>query len=169
MGPQCLILSYSSWSSVQFSSVAQSYPTLCNPMNCNTPGFPVHYKLPELTQTHLHRVSDAIQPSHPLSSSSPPGFSLSRISVFSNEPVLHIRWPKYWSFSFNIALPMNIQDWFPLGWMGVISLQSKGLSRVFSNTTVQIQPQDQFFGAQHSSQYNFHICTWPLEKITVLD
>ena len=60
------------FSSVQFSSVAQSCPTLCNPMNCSTPGLPVHHQLPEFTQTHVHRVSDAIQPSHPLSSPSPP-------------------------------------------------------------------------------------------------
>ena len=60
------------WSSVQFSSVAQSCSTLCDPMNCNMPGLPVHHHLPELTQTHVHRVSDAIQPSHPLSSPSPP-------------------------------------------------------------------------------------------------
>ena len=58
--------------SVQFSSVAQSCPTLCNPMNCSTPGLPVHHQLPEFTQTHVYRVSDAIQPSHPLSSPSPP-------------------------------------------------------------------------------------------------
>ena len=69
------------------------------------------------------------------------------IRVFSNESVLHIRWPKYWSFSFSIILPMNIQDWFPLGWTGWISLQTKGLSRVFSNTTVQ---KHQFFSAQLS-------------------
>ena len=68
------------------------------------------------------------------------------IRVFSNESVLHIRWPKYWSFSFSISL-MNIQDWFPLGWTGWISLQSKGFSRVFSNTTVQ---KHQFFSAQLS-------------------
>ena len=60
------------FSSVQFSSVAQSCPTLCNPMNCSTPGLPVHYQLPEFTQIHVHRVGDAIQPSHPLSSPSPP-------------------------------------------------------------------------------------------------
>ena len=67
------------------------------------------------------------------------------IRVFSNESVLHIRWPKDWSFSFSISLPMNTQDWPPLGWTGWISLLSKGLSRVFSNTTVQ---NHQFFGAQ---------------------
>ena len=64
--------------SVQFSSVAQSCPTLCDPMDCSTPGFPVHHQLPELTQTHVHRVGDTIQPSHPLSSPSPPAFSLSQ-------------------------------------------------------------------------------------------
>ena len=63
---------------VQFSSVAQSCPTLCNPMDCSTPGFPVHHQLPEPTQTHVHRVSDAVQPSHPLSSSSLPAFNLSQ-------------------------------------------------------------------------------------------
>ena len=83
------------------------------------------------------------------------------IRVFTNESVLCIRWPKYWSFSFSIVLPMNIQDWFPLGWTGWISLQSKGLSRVFSNTTVQ---KHQFFGAQPFSQSNSHIHAWLLEK-----
>ena len=63
---------------IQFSSVAQSCPTLCNPMDCNTPGFPVHHQLPELTQTHVHEVRDVIQPSHPLLSPSPPAFSLSQ-------------------------------------------------------------------------------------------
>ena len=83
------------------------------------------------------------------------------IRVFSNESVLHIRWPKYWSFSFSISPSMNVQDWFPLGWTGWISLQSKGLSRVFSNTTVQ---KHQIFRAQLSSQSNSHIHTWLLEN-----
>ena len=82
------------------------------------------------------------------------------IKVFSNESILRIRWPKDWSFSFSIS-PSNIQDWFPLEWTGWISLQSKGLSRVFSNTTVQ---KHQFFCPQLSSQSNSHIHTWPLEK-----
>ena len=86
---------------------------------------------------------------------------ISSIRVFSNESVLCIRWPKYWSFSFSVSPSMNIQDWFPLGWTGWISLESKGLSRVFSNTTVQ---KHQFFGAQLSSQSNSHIHTRPLEK-----
>ena len=82
------------------------------------------------------------------------------IRVFPNESTLHTRWPKYWSFSLSIS-PSNTQDWSPLGWTGWISLQSKGLSRVFSNTTVQ---KHQFFGAQPSSQSNSRIHTWPLEK-----
>ena len=87
---------------LQFSSVTQSCLTLWDPMNCSTPGLPVHHHLPEFTQTYVHRVSDAIQPSHPLSSlfllpSTPPS-----IRVFSNESTLCMRWPKYWSLSFSI-------------------------------------------------------------------
>ena len=132
---------------VQFSSVAQLCLTLCNPMDCRTPGFPVHHQLPELAQTHVHWVGDAIQPSHPLSSPSPPAFNLSQHqSLF--------QWVSSSSGDQSIGgsasasvLPMNIQDLIPLGWTGWISLQSKGLSRVFSNTTVQ---KHQFFGAQLS-------------------
>ena len=83
------------------------------------------------------------------------------IRVFPNESNFGIRWPKYWSFSFSTVLPMNTQDWSPLGWTGWISLQSKGLLRVFSNTRLQ---KHQFFGAQLSSQSNSHIHTWLLEK-----
>ena len=83
------------------------------------------------------------------------------IRVFSNESALHIRWPKYWSFSFKSVLPMNTQDWSPLECTGWIFWQSKGLSRVFSNTTVQ---KHQFFGAQFSLQFNSHIHIWLLEK-----
>ena len=86
----------------QFSSVTQSCLTLCDPMNCSMPGLPVHH-LPEFTQTHVHWVSDAIQPSHPQSSPSPPALIPLSIRVFSNESTLHMRWPKYWSFSFSIS------------------------------------------------------------------
>ena len=215
-------------------------------MNCSTPGFSVHHYIPEFAQTYVHWVSDAIQPSHLLSSPSLPAFNLSQHRCLFNESALRIRCLNYWSFSFSInpssefssvqslsrvqlfatpwttgcqaslsitnyqslpklmsvesvipsnhlifchpflllpsifpsvrvfspvsqlfasggqsigvsastsVLPMNIQDWSALGW---ISLQSKGLSRVFFNTTVQ---KHQFFGAQPSSQSNSHIHT----------
>ena len=90
----------------QFSSVTQSCLTLCHPMDCSTPGFPVPHQLPELAQTHVHRVGDAIQPSHRLSSPSPPAFSLSQHQGLCSESALRIRWPKYWRFSFIIS-PSN--------------------------------------------------------------
>ena len=114
---------------------------------------------PEFPQTHVHQVGDAIQHlifSHPfllLPSILP------RIRVFSNELALFIKWPKYWSFSFSISLPMNIQDWFPLGLTSLISLLSKGLSRVFFSITVW---KHQFFGTQPSLWSNCYIIS--LEK-----
>ena len=92
--------------SIQFSSVAQSCLSLCDPMNRSTPGLLVHHQLLESTQTHAHCVGDAIQPSHPLSSPSPPAFNLSQHQGLFNESAFCIRWPKYWSFSFNIS-PSN--------------------------------------------------------------
>ena len=145
----------------QFSSVTQSCPTLCDPMNHSTPGLPVYHQLLEFTQTHVHRVGDAIQPSHPLHPLLLPPPIPPSIRVFSSESTLRIRWPKYWASASTSVLPMNTQDWSPLGWTGWISLQSKGLSRVLSNTTVQ---KHQFFGAQLSSQSNPHIHTGPVEK-----
>ena len=111
--------------SVQFSSVAQSCLTLCDPMDCSMPGFPVHNQLPEFTQTHVHWISDVIQPSHPLSSPSPPAFNLSQHQVFSNESVLWFRWPKYWSFSFNIS-PSNEYSGlisFRMDWLNLLAVQ----------------------------------------------
>ena len=105
-------------SSVQFNSVTQSYPTLCDPMNCSTPGLPVHHQLPEFTQTHVHRVRDAIQPSHPLSSPFPPARIPRSIKVFSNKSTLHMRWPKYWSFSFSIIPSIEIPDLLQNGLVG---------------------------------------------------
>ena len=160
--------------SVQFSSVTQLCSTLCNPMDCSTPDFPVHHQLPEPTQTHVHRVSDAIQSSHPLSSPSPPTFSLSQ-----NQGLF--RWVSFQSFpgsgSFQMSqffasggqsigvsastsvLPMNIQGWYPLGWTGWISLQSKRLSRVFSNTAVQ---KHQFSGSSPctSPKHGYDLERW---------
>ena len=113
------------FSSVQFSSVAQSCPTLCNPMNYSTPGLPVHHQLPEFIQTHVHQVGDAIQPSHPLSSLSPPAPNPSSITVFSNESTLCMRWPKYWSFSFSIS-PSNEHQGlisFRMDWLDLLAVQ----------------------------------------------
>ena len=87
------------------------------------------------------------------------------IRVFSNKSALHTKWPKYWSFSFNVSPSKEHQGWYPLGWTGWISFHSKGLSRVLSNTTVQ---KHQFFGAQLSLQSNSHIHTWPLKKTIAL-
>ena len=145
--------------SVQFSSVSQSCPTLCDPMNHSTPGLPVHHQLPEFTQTHVHRVSDATQPSHPLSSSCPQ--SLPASGSFPMSQLFTWGGPTIGVSASGSVLPMNTQDWSPLEWTGWISLQSKGLSRVFSNTTVQ---KHQFFSTQPSSESNSHIHTWPLEK-----
>ena len=106
-------------------SVAQLCLTLCDPMDCSTPGFPVHHPPPEPTQTHVHRVGDAIQPSHPLSSPSPPAFNLSQHQVFSNESVLRNMWPKYWSFSFNVSTS-NEYSWsisFRIDWFNCLADQ----------------------------------------------
>ena len=109
---------------IQFSSVDQSCPTPCDSMNCSMPGLPVRHQLPESTQTHVHRVSDAIQPSHPLSSPSP-ALNLSQHQVFSNESALRVRWPKYWSFSFNIS-PSNEHPGlisFKIDWFDLLAVQ----------------------------------------------
>ena len=109
----------------QFCSVAQSCPTLCDPMNHSMPVLLVLHHLPESTQTHVHRVSDAIQPSHPLSSPSPPASIFPIIRVFSNESALCIRWLKYWSFSFNIS-PSNEHPGlisFRMDWLNLLAVQ----------------------------------------------
>ena len=110
---------------VRFSSVAQSCPTLCDPMNRSTSGLPVHHQLPESTQTHVHWVGDAIQPSHPLSSPSPPAFNLSKHQGLSNESALCIRWPKCWSFRFSIS-PSNVYSGsisFRINWFDLLIVQ----------------------------------------------
>ena len=158
---ECVDATAKNWSlnSVQFN---QSCPALCDPTDYSMPGFPAHHQLPELAQTHVHWV---VMTSSHFILYCPLLFLPSifpSIRGFSNESVLCISWPKYWNFSFSVSvLPMNIQDWLPLGLSGWISLQSRELSRVFCNTTVQ---KHQFFGAQPSSQSNSHIHTWPQEK-----
>ena len=219
--------------SVQFSSVAQSYLTLCDPMNCSRLGLPVHHQLLEFTQTRVPWVGDAIQPSHPLLFFSSrllwlfggllwfhTNFQFSSVQSLSSVWLFATPWIAAHQASLSITnswsspklvciesvvpsshlilcrpllllppippcirvfsmiqlfawggqstgvsalasfLPKNTQGWSPLEWTCWISLQSKGLSRVFSNTTVQ---KHQFFGAQ-PSQSNSHIHTWPLEK-----
>ena len=144
-----------------FSSVQSlSHVRLWDTMDCNALGFPVHLQLPELAQTHVHWVNDVIQPSHPVSSPSPPSIFTS-IRAFSNESAVHIRWPKYGASASASVLPMNIQGWYHLWLTGLISLLSKEASRVLSSTTVQKQ---QFFGTQPSLRSNSPICTWLLEK-----
>ena len=144
-----------------FCSITQSCLTLCDPMNCSMPGFPVLYHLLEFAQTHAHWVDDAIQPSHPLSSPSPPAFNLSQHQglfqwVGSSHQVAKVLELKLQHQSFQW-----IQCWFPLGLTGLISLLSKGLSRVFSSNTVQ---KHQFFGTQLSLWSSSDIHTWLLEK-----
>ena len=145
----------------QFSSVPLSCLTLCDPMDYSIPGFLVYHQIPELAQTHVHQIGEAI---NHLILCSP---LLLLPSIFPSIRVF-ARSQFFTSGSQSIGvspsasdLPMNIQDGFPLGWTGFISLQSKGLSRVFSNTTVQ---KHQFFGTQLSLWSNAHIHTWRMEK-----
>ena len=138
-------------------------------MDCSMPGSHVLHHLSELVQTHVRWVEDAIQPSCPLSSPSPPAFNLSHCQGFCL--FVCFVFPMSWLFAsggqsigasaWASVFPMNIQGWFPLGVTGLISLQPKKLSRVFSNTTVW---KHQFFSAQPSLRSKSHICTWLLEK-----
>ena len=142
--------------SVQFSSVTQSCPTLCDPMNSSTPGLPVHHQLPEFTQTHVHRVSDTIQPSHPLSSPSPPAPNPSQHQVSSNESTLCMRWPKDWSFSFNIS-PSNEQPGlisFRMDWLDLLAVQGtlKSLLQHHSSKASVLR-RSAFFTVQLSHPY----------------
>ena len=149
----------SRYSSVQFNSVTQSCPTLCNPMDCSMPGLSVHHQLLELTQTHVHRVDDAIQPlilCRPLLLL--PSIFPS-IRVFSNESALCIRWPKNWSLSFGPSNEYSGLISFRMDWLTLLAVQQT--LRNFSNTTVQ---KHQFFGSRASLWSTSHIHTWLLEK-----
>ena len=133
-------------SSVHFNSVAQLCRTLCDAMDCSMPRLPVHHQLLEIAPTHVHQVGDAVQTFHPVIpfssclQSFPTSGSFQMSQFASGGQIIGV------SASTSV-LPMNTQDWSPLEWTGWISLQSKGLSRVFSNTTVQ---KHQFFSTQLS-------------------
>ena len=144
---EVLIMHPDEFSSVQFSHSVVSNPL--QPHGLQHPGFPVYHHLPELAHTYVHQVSDAIQTSHPLLTPSAPVINLSQHQCPFQWISSSYRWPQYWSFSFSIVLPVSIQDWFPLGWTGLISLLSKLLSRVFSNTTVQKHKNIQTHVQQH--------------------
>ena len=138
---------------IQFSSVAQSCLTLCDPMKRSTPGLPVHHQLSEFTQTHVHRVSDAIQPSHPLSSPSP--HARPSIRVFSNESTLRMRWPKYWSFSFSIIPSKEIPGLiFRMDWLDLLAVQGTLKSLLqHHNLKASILWHSAFFTVQFSHPY----------------
>ena len=142
--------------SVQFSSVAQLCLTLCDPMNHSTPGLPIHHQLPEFTQTHVHRVGDAIQPSHPLWSPSPPAPIPPSIRVFSNESTLRMRWPKYWSFSFSISPSKEHPGLisFRMDWLDLLAVQGtlKSLLQHHSSKASVLRCSA-FFIVQLSHQY----------------
>ena len=141
--------------SLQFSSVTQSCPTLCDPMNRSTPGLPVHHQLPEFTQTHVHQVGDAIQPSHPLLSPSPPAPNPSQHQSFPMSQ-LCMRWPKYWSFSFSISpskeYPGPIS--FRMDWFDLLAVQGtlKSLLQHHSSKASILQ-RSAFFTVQLSHPY----------------
>ena len=148
--------------SLQFSSVqslSRVQLTLCDPMDCSSPGFPVHHQLLELTQTHVHWVGDAIQPSHPLCPLLLLPSVIPRIRVLSNESVLCIRWPKYWSFSFSIRASNECSGLisFRMDWLDLLAVQGTLKSLLQHHSS-------KFFSAQLSSQSNSHIHTWLLEK-----
>ena len=140
----------------QLSSVTQSCPTLCDPVNCSTPGLPVHHQLPEFTQTHVHQVGDAIQPSHPLLSPSPLPPIPPSIRVFSNESTLRMRWPKYWSFSFSISPSKEHPGLisFRIDWLDLLTVQGtlKSLLQHHSSKAPILQCSA-FFTVQLSHPY----------------
>ena len=141
--------------------VARSHATLCDLMDYSTPGSSVLHCFPEFAPIHVHWVDEAIQPSHPPLPPSPLAFHLSQHQSFFQWVSSSYQVAKYWSFSFRSVLLMNIQDLFPVGLTSLISLQSKGHSRLFSNTTSQKQ---KLFGTQLSLYSNSNIHRWLLEN-----
>ena len=158
--------------SVQFSSVAQSSPTLFDPMNRSTPGLPVHHQLLESTQTHIHRVGDAIQPSHPYGPLLFLPSIFPSITVFSNESALCIRWPKYWSFSFNIS-PSNEHPGlisFRMDWLDLLAVQETLKSLLEHHSSkASILLLSAFFTVQLSRPYMTTGKTIALTRWTFVD
>ena len=134
--------------------------SLCGPMDCSTPRFPIHHQLRELAQTYVHWIGDTIQLSHPMSSPSPPAFNIFQHQGLFQRVGLFTSGGQGIGASASV-LPVTIQGLFSLELTGLISLLSKRLSRVFSHTTAW---KHQFFSTQPSSWFNSHICTWLLEK-----
>ena len=141
-------------------AVAQSLSRV-QPMDCSTPRAPVLHCLPEFAQIHVHWCSNAISPSHSLLPLSPFASNLSWHQSFPMRRLFASGGRSIGSLSTASFLPMNIQDWFPLGLACLISLESKGLPGVFYNTAIW---KHQCFSTQLSLWSNFHICTWILEK-----
>ena len=151
------------WLTADVTAVVQllSCVLVCHPMDCSTPGFPGLHHLLEFAQTRVYWVGDVIQPSHPQSSLSPPAFSLSQHQGLSQQVCSSHQRSKYWSFSFSISPSNKYSGLISFRIDCLISLQSKGLSRLFSNTTVQ---KNQFFNVQLSFWSNSHIHPWLLQK-----
>ena len=157
----CLLSPYIYSLSMSYCSVAQSCLTLCDPVDCNTPGFYVHHHLPKFAQVHVHCISDAIQPSHPPTPSSPSTLNPSQ----DQRPLLWVgcsyQATKILECQPQSVLPVNIQGWFPLRLTGLLSLLSKGLSGVLSSTTAW---RPQLFGTLPSVWSTSHNCMWPLGR-----
>ena len=138
---------------LQFSSVAQLCPTLCDPMNRSTPDLPVQHQLLEFTQTHVHQVGDAIQSSHLLSSPSPPAPNPSQHQGLSNESTLRMRWPKYWSFSFSISPSSEHPGLisFRMNWLNLLAVQGTLQSLLQHHSSkASVFQHSAFFTVQHS-------------------
>ena len=143
--------------------------TLCDPMDCSTPGFPVHHQLPVFTQIHVHQVGDAIQPSHPLLSPSPPAPIPPSIRVFSDELALHMRWPKYWSFSFSFSPSSEHPGLisFRMDWLDLLEVQGTLKSLLHHHSSKVILQCSAFFIVQLSHPYMTTGKTIALSRLTL--
>ena len=156
-GLEFMIQSLTTFSSVQLLSCVR----LCDPMDCSAPGLPVHHRLPELAQTHVHWVDDVIQPSHPLSSPSPPAFNLSQHQGLFKWVSSCISWPKYWSFSFSISLSNEYSGliFFRMDWLDLLAVQGTLKSLLQHHSS-----KASILGCSAFFKSNSHIHTWLLEK-----